>query len=107
VIKLADNATPMVKSTRPPAAVAASVVKPMNEVKQEAGRYPDATEIVAATNDDVFVRLKQLSWGKLTSSSKRRVFKELLLSRMRTASPYVENDSKAHDHQLEEQNVTR
>ena len=103
VIRLADNVNPMVESTRPPASVAASVVKLMNEVKQEAGRYPDPFEIVAATNDEVFAGLRQLSWGMLTGARKRSVFKELLLSRIRTATPHVENAGMAHDRWLDEQ----
>src|SRR5262249_40184199 len=104
VINLADNANPLVESTRSPGAVAASIVKLMNEVKQEAGRYPTPLEIVAATNDKVFAGMRQLSWGMLTASSKRSVFKELLLSRIRIATPHVENAGMAHDRQLEEQN---
>src|SRR5262249_30249862 len=67
VIRLAENGNPMVKSSRHPASVAASVVRLMNEVKQEAGRYPTPLEIVAATNDEAFAGLKQLSWGLLTA----------------------------------------
>ena len=93
----------MVESTRPPASVAASVVKLMNEVKQEAGCYPDPFEIVAATNDQVFAGLRQLSWGLLTSARKRSVFKELLLSRIRTAMPHIENAGMAHDRWVDEQ----
>src|SRR5262249_47689577 len=103
VIRLADNANPMVESTRPPASVAASVVKLMNEVKQAAGRYPDPFEIVAATNDEVFAGLRQLSWGMLPGAGKRSVLKELLLARISTATPHVENDGMAHDRRLEEQ----
>src|SRR5262249_30708005 len=103
VIRLADNANPMVESTRPPASVAASVVKLMNEVKQAAGRYPDPFEIVAATNDEDFAGLRQLSWGMLTGSRKRSVFKELLLTQIRIATPHIENDGMAHDRQLEDQ----
>jgi hypothetical protein len=103
VNKLAENINPMVKSTRPPASVAASIVKLMNEVKQEAGRYPTPLEIVAATNDEVFAGLRQLSWGLLTGSSKRGIFKELLLSYIRTATPEIENSACAHDRRLDEQ----
>jgi DNA-binding MarR family transcriptional regulator len=103
VIKLADNGNPMVKSTRHPASVAASVVKLMIEVKQEGGRYPTPLEIVAATNDESFRGLRQLSWGLLTSSRQRGIVKELLLSRIRTAPPQVENAGSAHDRWLDEQ----
>jgi hypothetical protein len=106
VIRVADNANPMAESTRPPGSVAASVVKLMNEVKAIAGRYPMAKEIVTATNDEVFAGLKQLSWGLLTASGvngRRGVFKELLLSQIRTSMPHVENADMAHDRYVEEQ----
>jgi predicted transcriptional regulator len=102
VIRLSENDNPMVKSTRPPGSVAASVVKLMNEVKQEAGRYPDAMEIVAATNDEKFTGLKQLSWGLLTGSLKRGAFKELLLSRIRGNTSINENSGATHDRRVEE-----
>jgi hypothetical protein len=103
-IKRADTGNPMVKSSRPLASVAASVVTLMIEVKQEAGRYPDAFEIVAATNDRVFAGLKQLSWGLLTSSSRRDTFKAKLLWQIkRTTPPPVESSASAHNRQLEEQ----
>jgi hypothetical protein len=60
-------------------------------------------EIVTATNDEVFTGLRQLSWGLLTGSNKRGIFKELLLSRIRTATPEIENSASAHDRRLDEQ----
>src|SRR5262249_29093974 len=103
VIRLAENANPMVKSTRSPGAVAASVVKLMNEVRHKGGRYPTPLEIVAATNDEVFAGLRQLSWGLLTGSRKRGTFKDLLLSRIRTATPHVENAAATHARWIDEQ----